>query len=1472
MKMNNRSITAFLFALTACFAQSSFAALECVSPINGETVRLLPEMQRKVLAIETLEERIEFFKNNRQSAADENLWRRSSPLVLECRATEDEHGPWKVFIGKRPDLSDARIFYGRTAKVDKTTGRETAQAEAKPSVRIEVPRANLEIGTRYYWKVSCRTLCGFGCHKNHGCEPSKRYSESSVAEFVTEDLAPRWIALEGKVENVRDFGGRNGLGGRRVKQGMIYRGQGLNYNSANGDEPGTSRLTVEDVKYLTGTLGIKTDLDLRGAGETAGLSVSPLGEDVKLVINSSACYRWMFIKEGKASVAENFRVLSDPANYPVFFHCIGGADRTGSLAYMMNAVLGVSRRETETDWESTFYPNIPDENPDPDFWCRESHFNEGFGKYGDKDTSWDQRVILYLKDCGVTDEQLESFRSIMLEGHEPERAQASPAPVTDVAAACRDSLIKTLPAVLSRIRRHAGDKTLAYYGPGESGHWAVQMNQQVAAALAVLADTPEAELEAAGLSSKELYDTALALFRYSLRTHSTGDVKCTDGRSWGRTWISVLGLERSVAGALLLGSRFSDDDRARLKGILVDESLFRLEHYPVKAGVFRNNVPESNLWNGSVMFRTAWSYPDLADSKALLEKASRLMLNGLSSPADSHEKWFVGANFSENWALDHHGYMNVGYMYECLSNLAFLYFDCLEQGRKVPPELMHNAEDLWRVCKRLTFPDGRICRIGGDTRSRHTYCQLFAKQGWLFAAHALKDEDAIRFEREYLAQMISEQNANADGSYFGTRLANIRDASFYYYCRLEADALLAVATALHWHRRHKFPSAKGPVDISRVEAWHDEGEHAVFLRGPKSFRSAVFRSQAGFNQRGQMPNIMCVPASRGDLADWSGNLVGKIGLQMENDGWSGTPDGWPTNAVKECFYRDEGGEAFEQTFVTPVSEGARFGEGEHGDGIATRSMEIHAVGDGTTMAIRDRVEINRVFQLEHGWSAGRLVVPAALTGGKKRSYIGLGTHCVTVDDALSLISVTGGPVTMLKNQNIAFNHFGERRFMHPLVSGSSDVLRTSFCDKPVLAEGGSVLYDEVYIVVAGADAVAARKVSESVSWNGKRLVFTGTDGIRRALDLDFVPGKDDDRYDPKAVSRRITEQFLSSVPEDYRPAGFAAPGWLGNGYGWKKWIFYATASLWATALDNARQFGERDLEKRLVSAFEPYLGEKSYLLDPKFHVDYNVVGAVPLAVARLTGDARARKKGLELADFQWKAPDAKTEIIAGFATLEKCREWWKNGYTGQTRLWIDDMYMINLLQTEAYKLTGDEKYIRRSAREMVLYLDKLQRKDGLFNHAPDVPYVWGRGAGWMAAGMPLILSQMKSGDEFYDRIYAGYRKMMDRLLECQRADGLWGQLVDDPESWPESSGSAMFAYAIASGLRHGWLKGEKWRDSVDRAWRALCDRIDGLGNISDVCIGTNKKNDREYYLARGRAVGDPHGQAPMLWLAGVLGR
>lgn len=77
---------------------------------------------------------------------------------------------------------------------------------------------------------------------------------------------------------------------------------------------------------------------------------------------------------------------------------------------------------------------------------------------------------------------------------------------------------------------------------------------------------------------------------------------------------------------------------------------------------------------------------------------------------------------------------------------------------------------------------------------------------------------------------------------------------------------------------------------------------------------------------------------------------------------------------------------------------------------------------------------------------------------------------------------------------------------------------------------------------------------------------------------------------------------------------------------------------------------------------------------------------------------------------------------------------------------------------------------------MVVYLDNLQRENGLFHHADDVPIYWGRGNGWMAAGMAELLAYLPEDDANRARIMEGYQKMMKTLLQYQNAEGMWNQI------------------------------------------------------------------------------------------------
>jgi unsaturated rhamnogalacturonyl hydrolase len=322
---------------------------------------------------------------------------------------------------------------------------------------------------------------------------------------------------------------------------------------------------------------------------------------------------------------------------------------------------------------------------------------------------------------------------------------------------------------------------------------------------------------------------------------------------------------------------------------------------------------------------------------------------------------------------------------------------------------------------------------------------------------------------------------------------------------------------------------------------------------------------------------------------------------------------------------------------------------------------------------------------------------------------------------------------------------------------------------------------------------------------------------------------------PREVGKRVAENFAA------RP--FDQPD---------RFIYYPETCAWYGALTFAELSGDAGLRERLIRKFDPLLEPgAAETLSPQAHVDYRVFGAVPLEIHRQTQATEFLAIGQRIADAQWESvtPD---------------------GITADARYWIDDMYMITILQVQAYRAAGDAKYLDRTARAMAAYLERLQQPNGLFFHVPDSPFYWSRGNGWMAAGTAELLRALPAAHPRRERILAGYRRMMESLLAYQGGDGLWRQLLDHPQAWPETSGTGMFAFAMITGVKNGWLDGKAYGPAARKAWRGLVGYIDGSGNVREVCAGTPQGFSAGYYLDRPRNTGDLHGQAPVLWSASAL--
>ncbi len=324
--------------------------------------------------------------------------------------------------------------------------------------------------------------------------------------------------------------------------------------------------------------------------------------------------------------------------------------------------------------------------------------------------------------------------------------------------------------------------------------------------------------------------------------------------------------------------------------------------------------------------------------------------------------------------------------------------------------------------------------------------------------------------------------------------------------------------------------------------------------------------------------------------------------------------------------------------------------------------------------------------------------------------------------------------------------------------------------------------------------------------------------------------------DPKTVGEKVCANFLPRKIY-YNTAGY---------------IVYPEVCAAFGALRFAAAAGDSALQQKLIARYEFILTpEGRKVISDQRHVDFHVFGVLPLQIYLLNGDDRYLDLGLHMADDQWVNPRP-------------------DGLCEETRWWVDDCFMIGSLQIQAFRATHDAKYADRVATELTAYLDKLQQPNGLFFHADVAPHFWGRGNGWFAVALAEVLSSLPPEHPKYARLMAGYKLMMASLKKHQAPSGLWRQLVDNEKAWDETSCTGMFTYAMIVGVKHGWLDAPEYGPVARRGWIGLCGKLDETGALRDVCVGTNQKDDVEFYLSRPRATGDLHGQSPMLWCAWAL--
>jgi len=344
------------------------------SPKDGALVQNMKPAQR--LFVELPEAEARRLTANPAIAQDWSAVVRSQPMGVTLR--------WQ-FKGERRKIK-YRLTYAESR-------------DLKEPVVLNPPHStyvlyNLKIGQTYHWKAEAVYEDGTAI-------------STPVCKFTVDSHPPRVMNVPG-MSNVRDLGGRVGLEGRMIPQGLIYRSAGLNFNSSDGGKtPGKPQFNDEGLRVLREVMKIRTDLDLRRPSETANMKESPAGADINFVHISSTAYAGIFMPKGMENYATLFRVFCRRENYPIDFHCIAGADRTGSLAFLLLAVLGVEREELMRDYVFTSFYSV---RVHSSFDVLE----RGMENFGTPEEPLVRKAERYLLKAGVSVSDICTFREIVL--------------------------------------------------------------------------------------------------------------------------------------------------------------------------------------------------------------------------------------------------------------------------------------------------------------------------------------------------------------------------------------------------------------------------------------------------------------------------------------------------------------------------------------------------------------------------------------------------------------------------------------------------------------------------------------------------------------------------------------------------------------------------------------------------------------------------------------------------------------------------------------------------------------------------------------------------------------------------------------------------------------------------------------------------------------------------------------------------
>jgi rhamnogalacturonyl hydrolase YesR len=206
----------------------------------------------------------------------------------------------------------------------------------------------------------------------------------------------------------------------------------------------------------------------------------------------------------------------------------------------------------------------------------------------------------------------------------------------------------------------------------------------------------------------------------------------------------------------------------------------------------------------------------------------------------------------------------------------------------------------------------------------------------------------------------------------------------------------------------------------------------------------------------------------------------------------------------------------------------------------------------------------------------------------------------------------------------------------------------------------------------------------------------------------------------------------------------------------------------------------------------------------------------------------------------------------------------------ENTIWADDSFMAVSFLCRMGQFTGDQKYFTDAANQILNYHKYLwcPEKQLYYHcyHTDDKEHgvaYWSRANGWLFMAQADLLSMMPKNHPLRDSVIKNFQQQASGIARYQGKNGLWHQLLDKEDSYEEITGTAMFVFGIARGVKEGWLHPD-FIYVAEQGLKGMMQKISTEGDVSAICVGTGIMPSLQYYYNRPTQENGPMGEGPVL--------